>query len=146
MKRHNDSKKFALSALAIALFAFAGCSDQSAHLAPEPPRCELNTNAVCASAMENYLTAEAVWPARVPPPTSPHLVPLVAPLRSPGGQLDAEVDCYVNVDPDGSWLVYAHVAILPKSLQATEHLRNQDLCTDQLPESKLAMESTPYNP
>ena len=73
-------------------------------------------------------------------------MPLVAPLRSPRGELSAEVDCYVNVDSRRSWLVYAHVAIPPESPEAVENLRNQDLCTHKLPEGKLAMESTPYKP
>jgi len=51
----------------------------------------------------------------------------------------------VNVDPNGSWLVYTHVAIPPRSQQAVEHLRNQDLCTDEQGERRLAMESTLYN-
>jgi hypothetical protein len=67
------------------------------------------------------------------------------PVSLPGGELAAEVDCYVNVDPNGSWLVYAHVAIQPSSPQAVEQLRNQDLCTDEWPERRLALESTPYN-
>jgi hypothetical protein len=141
-KRH-DLKEIVLGALA--LFSLAGCSARSVGLATEPPRCELNTNAICASAIENYLTAEAVRLAQTPS-KSPHLVPLVAPLRLPGGELAAEVDCYVNVDPNDYSVVYAHVAIRPESLQAVEHLRDQDLCTNEWPERRLAMESTPYNP
>jgi hypothetical protein len=146
VKKRNDPRTIALMTLALALFALAGCSARSIDLAHEPPRCELNANAVCASAIENYLAAEAARPARTVPPRSPHLVPLVAPVTLPGGELAAEVDCYVNVDPGESWLVYAHVAIPPESSQAVEHLRNQELCTDELPERKLAMESTLYNP
>jgi hypothetical protein len=143
VKKRNSPRTIALGTLALALFALAGCSAQSIDLAPEPLRCELNANAVCASAIENYIAAEAVRPARAAPSRNPHLVPLIAPLTSPGGELIAEVDCYVNVDPDGSWLVYAHVAIPPESPQAVEHLRNQDLCRGELPERKLAMRSTP---
>ena len=143
VKKHNDLKKIALGALA--LIAFAGCSAQNVEPAPEPPRCELNANAVCASAIENYFAADAVRPAQATPSNSPHLVPLVAPVTLPGGELVAEVDCYVNVDPNGSWLVYTHVAIPPRSQQALEHLRNQDLCTDEQGERRLAMESTLYN-
>lgn len=143
MKKRSDLKKIALGALA--LFALAGCSARGIDLAPEPPRCELNANAVCTSAIENYLTAEALRLAQAAPSKSPHLVSLVAPVSLPGGGLAAEVDCYVNVDPNGSWLVYAHVAIPPSSPQAVEHLRNQDLCANELPERKLAMESTPYD-
>jgi hypothetical protein len=146
VKKRNDLKEIVLGTLAVALFALAGCSARSVDLATEPPRCELNTNTVCASAIENYLTTEAVRLAQAAPPKSRHLVPLVAPLTLPGGDLAAEVDCYVNVDPNGSWVVYAHVAIPPKSLQAIEHLRNQDLCTDEWPERRLAMEPTFYNP
>jgi hypothetical protein len=142
----NHLKRIALGALGAALFALAGCSVRSAEPAPERPRCELNANAVCASAIENYLAAEAARPAQTAPSKSPHLVPLVAPVSLPGGELAAEVDCYVNVDRGGSWLVYAHVAIPPESSQAVEHLRNQELCTDELPERKLAMEPTPYHP
>lgn len=145
MKKRNDPRTIALGTLALALFALAGCSARSVDPAPEPPRCELNANAVCANAIENYLATAAVLPPRAAPSKSPHLVPLIAPLKSPGGELAAEVDCYVNVDPNGSWLVYAHVAIPPESPQAVEHLRNQDMCTDELPERKLAMESTPYD-
>jgi hypothetical protein len=47
---------------------------------------------------------------------------------------------------NGSWVVYAHVAIPPESPQAIEHLRNQDLSRDEWPERRLAMESTLYNP
>lgn len=146
MKKRNGPRTIASGTMALALFALTGCSARSIDLTPEPPRCELNANAVCASAIENYLAAEAVRPARAARPKSPHLVPLVAPLTSPGGELAAEVDCYVNVDSDRSWLVYAHVAIPPESSQAIEHLRNQELCTDELPERKLAMESTLYHP
>ena len=146
MKKRSDLKEIGLGTLAVALLALAGCSARSVDLATEPPRCELNAKAICASAIENYLTAEAVRLAQAAPSKSPHLVALVAPLALPGGELAAEVDCYVNVDPNGSWLVYAHVAIRPESLQAVEHLRDQDLCTNEWPERRLAMESTPYNP
>jgi hypothetical protein len=142
VKNRNDLKEIMLGTLAVALCALAGCSARSVDLAAEPPRCELNTNAVCASAIENSLTAEAVRLAQAAPSKSPHLVALVAPLALPGGELAAEVDCYVNVDLNGSWVVYAHVAIPPESPQAVEHLRNQDLCTDGWPERRLAMEST----
>jgi hypothetical protein len=145
VKKRNELKKIGLGALALALFALAGCSARSVDPAPEPQRCELNANAVCASAIENYLAAETVRPAQAAQSKSPHLVPLVAPITLPGGDLAAEVDCYVNVDPNGSRLVYAHVAIPPNSPQAAEHLRNQDLCTNE-PERRLAMESTLYNP
>jgi hypothetical protein len=145
VKKRSDLKKIALGALGAALFALAGCSVRSAEPALERPRCELNANAVCASAIENYLAAEAARPAQTAPSKSPHLVPLVAPVSLPGGELAAEVDCYVNVDPNGSRVVYAHVAIPPESPQAVEHLRNQDLCTDESPERRLAMEST-YKP
>ena len=145
MKKRNDLRTIALGTLALAVFALASCSARSVDLAAEPPRCELNANAVCANAIENYLTAEAVRLAQAAPSKSPHLVPLVAPLTLPGGELAAEVDCYVNVDPNGSMVVYAHVAIPPESPQAVEHLRNQDLCTDEWPERRLAMEST-YKP
>jgi len=36
-------------------------------------------------------------------------------LTNDGGELAAEVDCYMNVDPDGHWLVYSHVAIRARS-------------------------------
>ena len=146
VKKRNDPRTIALGTLALALFALAGCSARSVDLAAEPPRCELSANAICASAIENYLTAGAVRLAQAAPSKSPHLVPLVAPVSLPGGELAAEVDCYVNVDPGGSWLVYAHVAIPPESSQAIERLRSQELCTDELPGRKLAMESTLYNP
>jgi hypothetical protein len=146
VKKRNDLKEIVLGTLAVALFALAGCSARSVDLAAEPPRCELNANAICSSAIENNLSAGAVRLAQAAPSKSPHLVPLVAPVSLPGGELAAEVDCYVNVDPGGSWLVYAHVAIPPESSQAVEHLRNQELCTDELPERKLAMESTLYHP
>jgi hypothetical protein len=146
VKKRSDLKKIALGAVGAVLFALAGCSARSVDLAAEPPRCELNANAICASAIENYLTAGAVRLAQAAPSKSPHLVPLVAPVTLRGGELAAEVDCYVNVDPNGTWLVYAHVAIPPESSKAIEHLRNQELCTDELPDRKLAMESTLYNP
>jgi uncharacterized lipoprotein YajG len=109
VKKCNDLKKIALVTLALALFALAGCSARSDSVdqAPEPPRCELNANAVCASAIETYLAAEAVRPAEGGSSKTPHLVPLVAPVTLPSGELAAEVDCYLNVDPNGSWLVYA---------------------------------------
>jgi hypothetical protein len=146
VEKRSDLKKIALGALGAALFALAGCSVRSAEPAPERPRCELNANAVCASAIENYLAAEAARPAQTAPPRSPHLVPLVAPVTLSGGELAAEVDCYVNVDPNGTWLVYAHVAIPPNSPQVAEHLRDKDLCTDEWPERRLAMEPTLYHP
>jgi hypothetical protein len=142
----NHLKRIALGALGAALFALAGCSVRSAEPAPERPRCELNANAVCASAIENYLAAEAARPAQTAQSRSPYLVPLVAPVTLPGGELAAEVDCYVNVDPNGTWLVYAHVAIPPNSPQVAEHLRDKDLCTDAGPERRLAMEPRLYNP
>jgi len=138
--------RVALGTVALALFALTGCSVRSFEPAPESPRCELNANAVCASAIENYLAAESVRPAKVVLSNSPRLVPLVAPVTLPGGELAAEVDCYVNVDPNGSWLVYTHVAIPPESSQAVEHLRNQDLCTNEWSERRLAMEPPPYQP
>ena len=145
VKKHNELQKIALGALTLALFALAGCSARSVDPAPEPPRCELNAKAVCASAIENYLAAEAVRPARGEPSKSPHLVPLVAPVTL-RGELAAEADCYVDVDPNGPWLVYAHVAIPPRSPQAIEHLRNQDLCIDESSERRLALKSTLYKP
>jgi len=146
LNKLNHLKRIALGALGVALFAFAGCSVRSADPAPERPRCELNANAVCASAIENYLAAEAARPAQTAQSRSPYLVPLVAPVTLPGGELAAEVDCYVNVDPNGTWLVYAHVAIPPNSPQVAEHLRDKDLCTDEWPERRLAMEPTLYHP
>jgi hypothetical protein len=146
VKKRNDLKEIVLGTLVLALFAIAGCSARSIGPAPEPPRCELDAKAVCASAIENYLAAEAVRPAQAALSRSPHLVPLVAPVTLPGGELAVEVDCYLNVDPNGSWLVYAHVAIPPNSPQAAEHLRNQDLCTGERPERAVAMGSTPYTP
>jgi hypothetical protein len=142
MKKRNELTKIVLRTLALALFAFSGCSAQSDDPASEPARCELSVNAVCASAIENYLAAEAVRPAQAAPSKSPHLVPLVAPVTLSGGELAAEVDCYVSVDPYGSWLVYSHVAIPPSSQKALEHLRSQDLCMKERPEHRLAMEST----
>jgi hypothetical protein len=139
VKKRNELKKIALGALALVPFALAGCSARSVDPAPEPARCEVNADAVCASALENYLADEALRPARAVPSKSPDLVPLVAPLTLPGGELAAEVDCYVNVDPNGSWLVYAHLAIPPKSVQSLEHLRNQDLCADERPERRLVL-------
>jgi hypothetical protein len=145
VRKCNDLKEIAFGTLALALFALAGCSAQSVDPAPEPPRCELNANAVCASAIETYLAAEAVRPAQGESSRTPHLVPLVAPVTLPGGEMAAEVDCYVNVDPNGSWLVYAHVAVPPKSPQSLERLRRQNLCMDERPERRLAMESMLYN-
>lgn len=138
--------RVALGTLALALFALAGCSARSLDQAPEPSRCELNASAVCASVIENYFSAETVRPANLTLSKSPRLVPLVAPVTLPGGELAAEVDCYVAVDPNGSWLVDTHVAISPKSPQAVEHLRDQDLCSDEWPERRLAMVPTSYNP
>ena len=86
-----------------------------------------------------------VRPAQGKSSRTPHLLPLVAPVTLPGGEMAAEVDCYVNVDANGSWLVYAHVAVPPKSPQSLERLRSQDLCIDGRPERRLAMESMLYN-
>jgi hypothetical protein len=47
-------------------------------------RCEPNADAVCASALENYLADEALRLVRAMPSKSPDLVPLVAPLTLPG--------------------------------------------------------------
>jgi hypothetical protein len=142
----SEHGRVAVGTLALALFALTGCSARSLDPAPEPPRCELNASAVCASAIENYLALETVRPAQDALSKSPRLVPLVAPVTLTGGELAAEVDCYVEVDPNGSWLVDTHVAISPKSPQAIEHLRNKDLCSDEWPERRLAMMPTPYNP
>jgi hypothetical protein len=139
VKKRNDPRTIAFGTLALALFALAGCNARSVDPAPESLRCELSANAVCASAIEKYFATEAV---RGAPPKSPHLVPLVAPVTLSGGELAAEVDCYVNVAPSGSWLVYAHVAIPPSTPQAVRHLRDQDLCTVERPERRLANGST----
>jgi len=141
-----DHGRVALGILALVLFTLTGCSAITFDPAADPPRCELNARAVCASAIENYLAAEAVRPALAALSKGPRLVPLVAPVTLPGGGLAAEVDCYADVDPNGPRLIYTHVAIPPKSPQAAGRLRNQDLCTDDWPERRLAIEPTSYNP
>jgi hypothetical protein len=75
-------------------------------------------------------------PAQAESSKTPHLVPS---STLPGGELAAEVNCYVNVNPNGSWLVCAHVAIPPSSQQAVEHLHSQDLCMDERLERRLVV-------
>lgn len=141
----NDLKKIALGALALSLFAFVGCATQTADTGRDQASCEISLNAVCATVTENYFAGEGVRPAQAAPSKNPHVVPLVAPVTLPGGELAAEVDCYVNTDSNGYWLVYAHVAIPPSSPQAVAHLRDHDLCVNESPERTLALSST-YNP
>ena len=82
MKKRNDLKEVVLGTLAVALFALAGCSARSVDLAAEPPRCELNANAICASAIENNLTAGAVRLAQAAPSKSPRgYLPRLRPYR-----------------------------------------------------------------
>lgn len=145
MKMSNDPKKIALGALALGLFALVGCATQPVDTGREQESCEISLNAVCATASENYFAGEAIRPAQATTSKNPHVVPLVAPVALPGGELAAEVDCYVNVESNGYWLVYAHVAIAPTSQQAVEHLRDQALCVNESPERRLALSST-YNP
>lgn len=145
MKTSNDPKKIALGALALGLFAIVGCATQPVDAQREQTSCEISLNAICATASENYFAGPAIRPARAMTSKSPHVVPLVAPVTLPGGELAAEVDCYVHVDADGYWLVYAHVAIAPTSQQAVEHLRDQALCVNGSPERRLALGST-YDP
>jgi hypothetical protein len=140
VKKRSDLRTVPIGTLALALFALAGCSARSVAPAPEPAPCEVNVDIVCASAIEKYLTAEAVRLVHAAPSRSPRLAPLVAPVTLPGGELAAEVDYYVNINPNGSSLVFAHVAIPPNSRRAIEHLRNQDLCTDERQERRLAIE------
>ena len=87
MKKRNELKKIALAALALAPFAFAGCSARGVDPAPEPPRCELNANVVCASALENYLATEAYSGRAVEKPTlgAPRCACIVARWRAGRG-------------------------------------------------------------
>jgi hypothetical protein len=83
------------------LLLLVGCSARRVDLTREPAGCELKADAVCASAFENYLTAEVMRAVESPPSQRPHVMPLVVPVKLPGGELAAEVDCYVNVKPEG---------------------------------------------
>jgi hypothetical protein len=97
---------------------------------------------VCASAFENYLTAEVMRAVESPPSQRPHVMPLVVSVKLPGGELAAEVDCYVNVKPEGSSLIHAHVAIPPNPSQA-EQLCNHNLCMEESPKRGIGIASTP---
>jgi hypothetical protein len=138
MKKRNDPRKAVTGILALALFALTGCSAQNVNPGREQSSCELSLNGVCASAIDSYLAAETARPVKAASSKTASLEPLVAPVNLPDGELATEVDCYVNFDRKGSWLVYAHVAIAPSSPEAVEHLRDHDLCENASPERRLA--------
>jgi hypothetical protein len=66
------------------LHFLVGCSARSIDLTREPVGCELKADAVCASAIENYLTAEVMRAVKSAPSQRPHVVPLVVPVNLPG--------------------------------------------------------------
>jgi hypothetical protein len=132
-------KNSVFSVLAIVLFAQPGCGTRVVHPAPSNASCEVQVGAVCARAIHSYLAEGGQQSHESAPYLRPHLVPLVEPVALPDGELATEVDCYVDIRPSGSRLVYAHVAIPPRSQQAVEHLRNEALCANELSERSFAM-------
>jgi hypothetical protein len=138
MKKQYELKEAALRTLTLVLFVLSGCGMLTTTSGREQLSCEVNVSTVCAKAIDAYLADKGVRYAQAAPASGPQLVPLVAPITMASGNLAAEVDCYVDVDPNGSWLVYAHAAIQPSSLEAVEHLRRQELCASESPERRLA--------
>lgn len=144
MNTHGKLKQGALGFLALALVGLLGCIVGSNEAVAVQPTCELNVGAICENSMENYFSEEAVRPARATPLRGARLVPLVTPLKLPGGKLAAAVDCHVAIDLRGVRLVYAYVAISPRSLRAVEHLRDRGLCVNAGPEPQLAFGYSVY--
>ena len=125
--------------LAIALFAQSGCGTQVVHPTSPNANCEVRVSAVCARAINSYLAEGGQQSNESVPSLGPRLVPLVEPVALPNGQLAIEVGCYVDIRPSGSRLVYAHVAIPPRSQQAVEDLRDEALCADEVSQRSYAM-------
>jgi hypothetical protein len=94
-------KRIAFAAPALVLFALSGCSTRTLALGREQSGCDLSVNTVCARAIDSYLADETLQPVQVASSKGPLLVPIVAPATLPGGELAVEVDCYVDVDPNG---------------------------------------------
>ncbi|PWT80637.1 MAG: hypothetical protein C5B58_11210 [Acidobacteria bacterium] len=118
--------------LVIVLFAQSGCG---IHVHPALPNAssEVQVGAVCARTINSYLVEGGQQLDESVPSLGPRLVPLVEQVALPNGELATEVDCYVDIRPSGSWLVYAHVAIPPPSQRAVEHLRNAALAQTNYP-------------
>jgi len=129
-----------LGAQMLILLTLLGCSARTPVSEPEGTGCELNLNAVCAIAIENYAAAGSERSTQREPADGAHLVPLVVPVALTGGDGTAEVDCYVSTDSKGPWLVYAHETVLPESPEVRGALRDEDLCAYTPPERRLVSE------
>jgi hypothetical protein len=128
-----------LGTLMLALSGLVGCSSSGPQPATHQASCEISVDAVCASAIGNYFAEHTERPVQVGPAKNSMLLPFVAPVKMPSGEVAAEVDCYTSIGSDGSWwLVYAHVAMPPRSQSAAKRLRDQELCIDVPTERMLA--------
>jgi hypothetical protein len=119
------------------IFALLGCSAHTPAAEPERTGCELNLNAVCAKAIDNYAATRVERSTQRDPADGAHLVPLVAWVALTGGQGTADVDCYVSVDSKAPWLVYAHETVLPGRSAIINALRDEDFCVNAPPERSL---------
>jgi hypothetical protein len=131
--------------LALVSIAILGCGVGNFGSVSYESNCELNLNAVCARIIEAYRGKPSTRTAGVEPARGAQVELLIMPIKMPDGALAAEVDCYTGVTDDGSWLVYAHLAIPPDSQQSVKYLREQELCSKSLPARSLAMGSTLAN-
>lgn len=139
MSNSNKLKHRAAVVLTLVSLIVVGCSAANdGHIAVP---CRVSLDAICATAISNYFANGQVQPARSGLSRGPLLVPLVAPVTMANGELAAEADCYAAVEAGGPWLVYAHLAIPPRSEADLEHLRNESLCADGGPEQGLAFGS-----
>jgi len=145
VNRRSGLKHILPLVLTLAPFVLMACTAQSVDSARDQSSCEIKLDAVCANAVDSYLAAEAARPAKAAESKSQRLEPLVAPVKLRDGQLAAEVDCYISFDPNGPWLVYAHLAIPPSSSKAVEHLREHGLCESPSPERSLASGTTSHD-
>lgn len=94
--------------LTLLSIAFLGCSAGNGSVADQS-NCELNLDAVCSRITETLSAKLATLRAHVGPSRGPRLELLIIPVKMPGGELAAEVDCYASLSADSSWLVYAHL-------------------------------------
>ena len=134
-------KTFGFGVQMLILLTLIGCGARIPLAESEGTGCELDLNAVCARAIENYTAVgEIVQSTRRELPNPAQLVPLVVPIALTTKDQTADVDCYFSVDSKGPWLVYAHEIVLPPSSKVGDALREQDFCANTFPERRLVSE------
>jgi hypothetical protein len=122
----NSLNTFGLGAQMLILLTLVGCSARIPLAERERTGCELDLNAVCAHAINRYTTAEETMPStQRESPNAAHLVPLVVSIALMGRDRQADVDCYISMEYQGPWLVYAHEIVLPRSSKVLGALREQ---------------------